>query len=199
MSLLFHLVPHFCYSRHLKSQQIIQIIRPTPAYPLQVYYALLSSLSKAILLQAEAEVTAEKRSAGPLAQLTANLLWNLENFHEVFWAKLVQRTGGWPVPTRVPTKDVDGKDLSQQDRRKIAGWRKEDNQEENIGDHMNRVAGIMRVYISILFAQTPKPLDSLYRLPRFWTWFARILSEPILLQSPVAPELIYSMFYLSLL
>lgn len=50
----------------------------------------------------------------------------------------------------------------------------------------------MRVYAAIMFAQTPKPLDGLFRLPRFWTWFARILSEPVLLQSSVAAELLYS-------
>ena len=137
-------------------------------------------------------MTAEKRSAGPLAQLTANMLWNLEHFPEVFWAKLVQRTGGWPVPSRIPLRDVDGNGFTPPDRRKVAGWRKEDGQEESTGEHMNRIAGIMRVYTTILFAQTPKPLDTLYRLPRYWTWFARILSEPVLLQSPVAAEVIFS-------
>jgi nucleoporin GLE1 len=53
-------------------------------------------------------VTAEKRSAIPLAQVTFNLLESLEHFPTIFFAKLVQRCGGWPIPFVVPQVDLDG-------------------------------------------------------------------------------------------
>ena len=60
------------------------MLRPLIALPPDVYLASLSSLAKAILLQAETEVTAEKRSAKPLAQLTLNSINSLEGFSVVF-------------------------------------------------------------------------------------------------------------------
>jgi len=57
-------------------------------------------------LQAETEVTAEKKGAKPLAQVTSNLLDTIE---EVFFSKLVQRIGGWPIPIVVPPRDMDSK------------------------------------------------------------------------------------------
>jgi len=53
------------------------------------YISLLSSLSKATLLQAETEVTASKAAAGPLAQVAANLLGALPHFSDIFYVKLV--------------------------------------------------------------------------------------------------------------
>ena len=44
----------------LQSQEILNIVRPAQPHPPPVYIALLSSLAKAILRQAETEVTAEK-------------------------------------------------------------------------------------------------------------------------------------------
>jgi len=44
-----------------------------------MYFALLSSLAKSILFQAETEVTAEEKSAGPLAQVAFNLLERLDH------------------------------------------------------------------------------------------------------------------------
>ncbi|CAL1712569.1 unnamed protein product [Somion occarium] len=172
------------------SQQIVEIMRPSQPYPPEVYLALLSSLSKTILMQAETEVTAEKHSALPIAQVTVNLLWTLEGFSEIFFAKLCQRVGGWPIPFSIPATDVDGKTFSNEERTKAMGIMTVDGQDEGLSEHTARVAGIMRVYFHILFAPTPKPLDPLFRLPRYWTWFARILTDSKLLESPVAPELI---------
>ena len=75
-----------------QSQQIHDIIVPpsAPPHPPHIHHALLSTLAKSIL-QAETEVTAEKRSAKQLAHVAANLLGALSQFPEVFFAKLVQR------------------------------------------------------------------------------------------------------------
>ncbi|KAI0777666.1 GLE1-like protein-domain-containing protein [Trametes elegans] len=170
------------------SQQIVEIIRPLQPHPPPVYAALLSSLAKAILLQAETEVTAEKRSAMPLAQVTTNLLSVLDGFADVFWAKLCQRAGGWPVPIVVPAKDADGTPFNEESRRKALGYR----EDEGLSDYTSRVAGIMRVYFHILVAPVNQPLDPIVRLPRYWTFFSRMLKDPQLLDSPVATQVLYT-------
>jgi nucleoporin GLE1 len=174
---------------HPQTQQIVDIINPYFANEKPVYFALLASLAKAILLQAETEVTAEKRSALPLAQVTANLLGALNKFPDILWAKLVGRAGGWPVPCVVPDKDFD--DAPYADEKAAVKARGYRSKEETLAEHTTRVSGMMRVYFHVLCAPVPNPLDPRFRSHRYWTWFARILSEPKLLESPVAAEVIY--------
>lgn len=71
---------------------------PTEAYPQQLYLALLSSLAKAFLLQAETEITAKKDTAFPLARLILKII-NLGHpmLAEAFMARMVGRTGGWSI------------------------------------------------------------------------------------------------------
>jgi nucleoporin GLE1 len=135
----------------------------------------LSSLSKAILLQAETEVTAEKKSAIPLSIVTAHLLQRLPGFDEILWAKLIQRTGGWAVPIAIP-KDADGDGTPWENdaqRRKVMGYRNEEGESE----YVTRIAGIMRVYFMTMWApvEIDQPLEKLYQTPRFWMWFSRVL------------------------
>lgn len=160
----------------------MQILHPLPS---DVYYASLSSLAKAILLQAETEVTAEKRSAKPIAQLTLNSINALEGFSVVFWAKLCQRTGGWAVPAPMPSKDVDGTPFTPTTYRKASGLR-----EETSADRTTRVAGIMRVYFSLLLLPPSRPLPRDFQLPRFWMFVTRLIGQPALLQSSLATELL---------
>lgn len=183
-----HSPPHSSLTLFLQTQQIRDIIEPTPPHPRPVYFALLSSLAKAILMQAETEVTAEKRSAGPLGQVAANLLGVFERFPDVFWAKLVQRTGGWPIPIAVPAMDEGVPWESAAARTKAEGIRGD----ESPSEFTTRVSGIMRVYFHILAATVSKPIDGRFRLPRYWTFYARMVSEPRLLDSPVAPEVMQS-------
>ena len=113
----------------------------------------------------------------------------LEGFADIFWEKLCQRSGGWPVPIVVPPKDTDGVAFTEETRRKVLGYR---DAEETTAEYTSRVSGMMRVYFHILVAPVNQPLDPLVRLPRYWTFFSRMLKEPQLLESPVAPQVIYS-------
>ncbi|KAH9965292.1 GLE1-like protein-domain-containing protein [Russula dissimulans] len=167
------------------SQQIVQLLRLSNALPSDVYHASLSSLAKAILLQAETEVTAEKRSAKPLAQLTLNTMNALDGFSAVFWAKLCQRTGGWAVPAPVPSKDADGTPFTPSTRMKASGLR-----EETSADYVARVVGIMRVYFSLLLLLPSSPLSREFHTPRLWVFIARLVGQPALLQSSLAMELL---------
>ena len=177
----------------MQAREIISIVVPTPRFPEEIYYALLSSLAKAILLQAEIEVTAEKRTAVNLAQLAVALLSELNSFAEIFWAKLVQRTGGWAIPVVIPGQDIDGSDLQkdQVKRRKVMGYV---DAEETNADYSARVAGIMRVYFHIIMTQHPKMLGQMFSASRYWTYFARMVKDPSLLLSAVAPELLYGTY-----
>ncbi|KAI0090645.1 GLE1-like protein-domain-containing protein [Irpex rosettiformis] len=170
------------------TQQLIEVVKPPVPHPRPIYFALLSSLSKAILLQAETEVTAEKRSAIPLSQVTANLLGSVELFCDIFWAKLCQRAGGWPVPYAIPPNNVDNTPSDLAARRKLLGYR----ENENAAAYSTRVAGVMRVYFHVMAVPIESIVDPRFRLPRYWTFFARILQQPQLLEAPVGPEVIFT-------
>ncbi|KAJ7256808.1 GLE1-like protein-domain-containing protein [Mycena haematopus] len=185
-----------------------QIMMPPQRHPPMLYTGLLSSLAKTILLQAETEVTAEKKAAIPLAQVAFTLLDRLENFPDIFFAKLVQRCGGWPIPCAVPNADFDGRPWTDDaERTKMMGYRRTALQSddldsggakkpvphESIVEYMNRVSGIMRVYFHILkIPPQTRPMHSMFQLPRCWTWVSRMLCDRALLESPVAAQLIYT-------
>ncbi|TBU55523.1 GLE1-like protein-domain-containing protein [Dichomitus squalens] len=174
------------------SHELVNILRPPQAHPPPIYIALLSSLAKAILMQAETEVTAEKKSAMPLAQLTVNLLTSLEGFADIFWAKLCQRAGGWPVPIAIPANDTDGTTITPQSMRKVQGFRDTDEGSEVLGDYTSRVTGILRVYFTTLVLPVNQPLDPMFRMDRYWTYFTRMLKDPQLLESPVAAQIMFT-------
>lgn len=184
----------------LQSQQLYHILVPDTHHHPAIYTALLSSLAKAIILQAETEVTTKKDSAEPLAQVACNLLGTLDGFPEVFFAKLMQRVGGWPIPCNIPSADFDGRPWADEaEKAKVRGLRrvtKEDGREglESDAEYAARVAGVMRVYFCILQIPPERPIKTMFQLPRYWTWFARLLSETRLLESVVAAQIIYSMF-----
>ena len=144
--------------------------------------AVLSSLSKAILLQAEVEVTAGKRSAIPLAQVASFFVQNLDRFPQIFYMKLVQRTGGWPIPVRPSPEE--GIEYS-----KLSGFR----EDEGLPEYTSRVAGLMRVYFHILITPTNQPANVFFRPTMYWTYFSRLMCDRSLLESgPVGPELLAS-------
>jgi nucleoporin GLE1 len=158
----------------------------------------LSSLAKAIILQAETEVTAEVRTAEPLSKVTVNLLGHLEDFSTILYARIVQRVGGWAVPIVVPTVDFDGRPWQDKEERlKVMGYRKGASGEETetTSEYCTRIAGIMRIYFYILKIRPPRgPLWPVFQTPRCWVWFARIVGEQhrALLESPAAAYLIHS-------
>ncbi|PPQ89307.1 hypothetical protein CVT25_000374 [Psilocybe cyanescens] len=180
------------------SRELLQIMKPTNARPhdMPVYIALCSSLAKSILLQAETEVAAEPRSAEALGQVAFSLCESLDNFAPIFFAKLVQRCGGWPIPIVPPNHNLDNKPwASREEFTKISGWRKSTIDEgiESIKDRSTRIAALMRVYFCVIKITPARgPLDNMFQLPRLWTWFARITGDTKLLQDPVAPWLIYT-------
>lgn len=174
---------------------------PANPHPEEIYLPLLSSLAKAILLQAETEVTATKAAAIPLAQVTKNLLGTLPHFEDVLFAKLVQRVGGWGVPTSIPRADVGAATpFDEAALRKAMGYRDSADGWETQGDYVQRVAGIMRVYFLVLMGDggVGKPLGRAWQTPRYWGYFARMLGGGVGggnagVESAVAAEVLFSM------
>ncbi|KAJ3915118.1 GLE1-like protein-domain-containing protein [Lentinula edodes] len=151
-------------------------------------------LAKALVLQAETEITAEKRSAIPLAEVTFNCLERLEGFSEVLFAKITQRIGPWALPCPIPEKDFDDRPWKDnQEVRRIQGFRSgEDGVIEPQSQYTDRVKGVMRLYFSVLKI-TPKkaPLKKMFQLPRYWTWMARLLGSKTLLATAVGAEVLF--------
>jgi nucleoporin GLE1 len=165
----------------LQCKEILSLCQLNSEY---LYMAVLYSLSKAILLQAEVEVTAEKRSAIPLARATSFFVQKLDRFPLIFYMKLIQRTGGWPIPVKPPPEE--GIEYS-----KLIGFR----EDEGLSEYIPRVAGLMRVYFQILITPTDQPVDRFFRPTVYWTYFARLMCDRGLLESgPVGPELLASKY-----
>ncbi|KAF5349025.1 hypothetical protein D9758_012693 [Tetrapyrgos nigripes] len=170
------------------SSELVQILLPPNPHPPEVYNALLSSLAKAFLLQAETEVTAEKKSVIPLAQVAFNCLGTLQGLPEVFFAKINQRIGGWAIPIELPGKDWNGRPWADDAERLKASGRRE---REGEAIYTERVMGVMRLYFAILMIKPQRPLKSMWQLPRCWTWFARLMSERRLLESVTGAQVLY--------
>ncbi|KAG6918020.1 hypothetical protein DXG01_016872 [Tephrocybe rancida] len=180
-----------------QSGDIYHILCPRSGVPHHpaIYKALLYSLAKIIILQAETEVTAEKNSAKPIATVAFNLLESVKDFDEVFFTKLVQRAGGWPIPYLVPSDPEEARKKGPEKARKVAMGYREDGDlvMESLEAYTSRISGIMRVYFNILkFRPNRGPLHRTFQLPRFWAWLTRLLSNKQLLELPVAPQLIYT-------
>ncbi|KAG8912938.1 hypothetical protein FRC01_004824, partial [Tulasnella sp. 417] len=143
---------------------------PTETYPPQLYLAILSSLGKAFLLQAETEITAKKDTAFPLARLILKIIdLGHPMLAEAFMARMGQ---------------------SDDEFRKALGH----NPNDNAQDFTNRLVGILTLYAAILqtplgpsrpvFGQAPQPPPFppyYFQLPRLWTLIARIASTPALI------------------
>ncbi|KAF5390965.1 hypothetical protein D9757_004010 [Collybiopsis confluens] len=176
------------------SSQLVAALLPFTPLPPPVYTALLSSLAKAVVLQAETEITAEKRSAIPLAQVTFICLGALEGFSEVLFAKMMQRIGPWIIPCPIPEKDFDDRSWKDDGEvRKMQGYRAgEDGVMETQTEYKDRVKGVMRLYFSVLKIVPMKgPMKRMFQLPRYWTWMARLLGLRSLLATPVGAEVLF--------
>lgn len=75
-------------------------------------------------------------------------------------------------------------------KRKAQGLVRDD-EVNGSAEMITRVAGIMRVYFTMLVIEHPKPMAKIYQMGRLWAWLARLMGSPGLLTHPLAAELIY--------
>jgi nucleoporin GLE1 len=158
------------------------------------YLYLLSHMSKAILKQAESEVSAKPDAAYPLARVVVLLLLQGHTaFGEILFARFVKKCP-WVVPfypSRAP-------DQPRDEYEKSTGR----GSDESAADYIGRMNGILTLYLAIV--QTP--LDSLFsamnvtptpeqlvnvitppmRFTASWSWIAHALRDPLPTLAPTA-------------
>ncbi|KAH7108227.1 GLE1-like protein-domain-containing protein [Auriculariales sp. MPI-PUGE-AT-0066] len=172
---------------------IVNSIRPNPPHEDVLYGALLSALAKAILQQAETEVSASPKTALPLARVVALLLDALPNFHQALWARMIQRAGGWAVPILPPPvsdrEDDSNRALTAEEYRKVCGHR---TPEESLVEYTARITGIMTFYFTLLVTSTSlsMPLPPNFAFPHYWSYFGRLLGSPGMLKQSVAAQVL---------
>jgi nucleoporin GLE1 len=133
-----------------------------------------------ILLQAETEVTAAPKAAGPLASVSVQLMLQLPAFARIFWAKLVQRSGGWCIPCTEPS----GATIKGRQRRKGGGPK----DGEPLAEYCGRIAGILRLYFEIMkiSIDLSAQLENEWKFPRANSWLLHLIRQPMMTASPIA-------------
>lgn len=182
-----------------KTEELRVIIAPIPNMPeqdrLHLHAALLSSLAKAMIAQAETEVTANKAQAAPLARVAIGLMGIYPLLGEIFWAKLCEFIGCWAAGVEaIPLDDEDSDALPEKERLKRCGSRPE----ESVDDQTTRISGVLRLYFSMLSAAvdlpSPQPLPVPFRPARYWLYLSQLLNNEIVLSNSIAAEAIYGKF-----
>ncbi|KAG1779995.1 hypothetical protein EV702DRAFT_1043373 [Suillus placidus] len=96
----------------------------------------------------------------PLAMYAARMLGTPEGLPDIFFAKLVQRSGVTAWNDKEHTKRWDTG---------LIMARKRACRTTSNDTHVKDGVGTMRVYFLILATPVPQPLDKMFHLPRFWT------------------------------
>lgn len=160
-----------------KSTELTEAIKKYPPGS-EIYAAALYTLSKAVLLQAEQEVTAKLDTAAPLSRVCVNLL-TLPGFAQVLWARLVARSGGWIIAKYIEKQPGQ----SVKEFQKLNGILNED---ETQLDRQTRITGLIQLYFAICTAKTAAPLPMEFRPQRIWNFFARILGDKRLMRQTMS-------------
>lgn len=160
-----------------KSTELTEAIKKYPPGS-EIYAAALYTLAKAVLLQAEQEVTAKLDTAAPLSRVCVNLL-TLPGFAQVLWARLVARSGGWIIAKYIEKQPGQ----SGEEYQKLNGILNED---ETQLDRQTRITGLIQLYFAICVAKTAAPLPMEFRPQRIWNLFARILGDKRLLRQTMS-------------
>lgn len=166
---------------------------PRPEDSQNLHHALLASFSKAVIAQAETEVTAHKASARPLALVAVALIRAYPELGDIFWARICARVGCWAAGVKASVlEDETHETLPAKDKRKRWGICSLDESKEDI---VMRISGVMRLYFAMLFASLEEemkdPMPAPFRTGRYWLYLTQLLSNESMLARSVAPEVIY--------
>jgi len=184
------------------TEELKGIVAPIPNIPSadqqNLHHALLSSISKAVLSQAETEVTAHKAAARPLAQVIIALIAAYPLLGEIFWARMIGSIGVWAVggiePSLIEVDDATGERHELDGKEKLRRWGMR--HDEPTDAYVSRVAGVLRLYFEMLFVETDGAnfgnvqLQPQFRPARLWAYLAQLINHDGMLKRVVAPEAI---------
>ncbi|SCZ97525.1 BZ3500_MvSof-1268-A1-R1_Chr4-3g07230 [Microbotryum saponariae] len=178
--------------------QVLSSMRPPPGGPREPYRWTLNHLAKALVKQAETEVTARISTAYPLARVVIGLIVRShEELGEVLMARLVKKcfwiTGWWPPKQPGQTEEAHQKSLGHAPP--SAG--------ESLIQYASRMSGLIALYAAITQTspleapQGPCPREQVahvpphFRLAAGWRWIVLILRVPLVGLQPT-PQLLGS-------
>ncbi|KDE06516.1 hypothetical protein MVLG_03167 [Microbotryum lychnidis-dioicae p1A1 Lamole] len=166
--------------------QVLSSMRPPPGGPREPYRWTLNHLAKALVKQAETEVTARISTAYPLARVVIGLIVRgHQELGEVLMARLVKKcfwiTGWWPPKQPGQTEEAHQKYLGHAPP--SAG--------ESLIQYASRMSGLIALYAAITQTspleapQGPCPHEQVahvpphFRLAAGWRWIVLILRVPL--------------------
>ncbi|OBA19026.1 GLE1-domain-containing protein [Metschnikowia bicuspidata var. bicuspidata NRRL YB-4993] len=149
----------------LVSKEITSLIQPLASQPL-AYKWILNFVLKAIVSQAETEVTVKPAAALPLGRLAYNLLCNLNGLEFYLSARFVKKC--CLVIGYTGTIDTE-------EGRVRMGWRRSDGKWESEVKYEERMGGILSVWAVIGWVNQTTSL-LLFNMKAEWMFLARLLN-----------------------
>ncbi|ORX83772.1 GLE1-domain-containing protein [Anaeromyces robustus] len=138
----------------------------------EVYYWLMDFLGKAMMKQAEKEISINKTMAFPLAHIFNIIVSNHEPFFKIFMGRLYKK-----CIYLIPRYGYKTKDKSDEECLKEIGYKKTSEGMENESRYNERMEGMITLFSAII--QTPNTSgNSKLNMASGWTWLARILNMP---------------------
>lgn len=184
------------------------VLRETRKTGQEVYLWACNHLSKALIKQAETEVTAKLSTVYPLARLVVGLiLVGYPELGEILMARLVKKCYFVAAYRPMATEGMD-----EGEYRKLLGYKPENSsQEETKIQYNNRMAGIVALFAAIKQTDLNDVVPSLkgttdpkrfqripseLRLDSSWNWISTMLKPPMIGLTP-SPRVITSFLEVS--
>jgi len=138
----------------------------------EAYYWLMDFLGKAMVKQAEKEVSLNKTMAFPMAHIFNIVVNNHEPFFKIFMGRLYKK-----CIYLIPRYGYKTKDKSDEECLKEIGYKKTSDGMEHENSYNERMEGMITLFSALI--QTPNTSgNSKLNMASGWTWIARILNMP---------------------
>lgn len=147
------------------SRDVVELAKQTSSNAL-AYNWILNFISKAIVSQAETEVTVKPTAALPLARLSMHLLHNLDGLYDYLCPRFVKKCCfiiGFSCP------------IDTEEGRIRMGWRRNDSKWESEVKYEERVGGICSVW-AVMARLEQSSKFSFFSLDAEWKFAARLLN-----------------------
>ncbi|KAI8318414.1 GLE1-domain-containing protein [Martensiomyces pterosporus] len=152
------------------SQKIIGIIDESARYGPDAQTWVINLTAKAIVKQAETEVTVHRNIAYPLAAVAVNVMLRHPGLVDLFLVRLVKKCP-YIVPQFIGRKPNQSSD---EFLRSIGYKEKDDDVLETDVMYEERMNGMLSLYAAVLQTTPPNSQPNPFPVAHGWTWLARI-------------------------